>query len=133
MLDWTKCVSVCIDSARSMSGSYRGLQSLIRSKAPDAPWTHCIIHREALASKYLSLALNQILEYVVNFIKTRPLKSRFFKKIYDDMGTEVFCTTVVHDGSFVVMFYHVRLNYGKKFIYSLKDTKMPMNFLTKIF
>ncbi|XP_060846219.1 zinc finger BED domain-containing protein 5-like [Rhopalosiphum padi] len=91
MLDWIKCVGVCTDGARSMSGSYGGLQSLIRSKAPDALWTHCIIHREALAAKYLSPALNQVLECVVNvvnFIKTRPLKARFFKKLCDDMGAE---------------------------------------------
>jgi len=91
ILDWTKCVGVCIDGARSMSGCYGGLQALIRSKAPDAMWTHCIIHREALASKYLSPALNQVLECVMNvvsFIKTRPLKSRFFKKLCEDIGAE---------------------------------------------
>jgi hypothetical protein len=91
MLDWTKCVGVCTDGARSMSGSYGGLQSFIKSKSPDALWTHCIIHIEALAAKYLSPALNQVLECVVNvvnFIKTRPLKARFLKKLYDDMGAE---------------------------------------------
>ena len=90
-LEWTKCVGVCTDGARSMSGCYGGLQALIRSKAPDALWTHCVIHREALASKYLSPTLNQVLEYVVNvvnFIKTRPLKARFFKKLCEDMGSE---------------------------------------------
>ncbi|XP_067121346.1 zinc finger BED domain-containing protein 5-like, partial [Centruroides vittatus] len=50
-LEWTKCVGVCTDGGRSMSGSYGGLQALIRNKAPDSVWTHCIIHREALASK----------------------------------------------------------------------------------
>jgi hypothetical protein len=42
-------------------------------------------------SKYVSPALNQVLEYVVNvgnFIKTRPLKARFFKKLCVDMGSE---------------------------------------------
>lgn len=90
-VDWTKCVGVCTDGARSMSGCYGGLQALIQNKAPDALWTHCIIHREALASKYLSPELNQVLECVVNvvnYIKTRPLKSRFFKKLCEDMGAE---------------------------------------------
>lgn len=74
-----------------MSGCYGGLQDLIRSRAPDALWTHCIIHQEALASKYLSPAFNQVLECVVNvvnYIKTRPLKSRFFKKLCENMGAE---------------------------------------------
>jgi hypothetical protein len=50
-----------------------------------------IIHREALVAKYLSPALNQVLECVVNvvnFIKTRPLKAKFFKKLCDDKGAE---------------------------------------------
>jgi hypothetical protein len=55
--------------------------------APDALWTHCIIHRVALAAKYLSPALNQVLE-CSQFYKTRPLKARFFKKLCDDMGAE---------------------------------------------
>ncbi|XP_075042389.1 SCAN domain-containing protein 3-like [Mixophyes fleayi] len=90
-LDWTKCFGVCTDGGRSMSGCYGGLQALIRSKAPDALWTHCIIHREALASKQLSPPLNAVMESVlkvVNFIKTRPQKARFFKKMCEDMGSE---------------------------------------------
>lgn len=90
-MEWTKCVGVCTDGARSMSGCYGGLQAYIRTKAPEALWTHCIIHREALASKQLSPTLNQVLECVVNvvnFIKTRPLKARFFRKLCEDMGSE---------------------------------------------
>ncbi|XP_025421559.1 zinc finger BED domain-containing protein 5-like [Sipha flava] len=45
MLDWTKYVGVCTDGDHSMSGNYGRLQTLIRSKAPDALWTHDIIHR----------------------------------------------------------------------------------------
>jgi hypothetical protein len=81
-LEWAKCVGVCTNGARSMSGCYGGLQAFIRSKDPETLWTHCVIHREALASKYLSPTFNQVLEYVVNvvnFIKTRPLKARFKK------------------------------------------------------
>jgi len=43
-LDWTNCVGVCTDGARSMSGCCGRLQALIWSKASDALWTHCIIH-----------------------------------------------------------------------------------------
>ncbi|XP_063813110.1 SCAN domain-containing protein 3-like [Pseudophryne corroboree] len=90
-LDWTKCFGVCTDGGRSMSGCYGGLQALIRSKAADALWTHCIIHREALASKHLSPPLNAVMESVlkvVNFIKTRPQKARFFRQMCEDMGSE---------------------------------------------
>lgn len=64
ILDWNKCVCVYTDDARFMSNSYGGLQALISSKAPNALWTHCIIHRKTLASKYRSPALNQVLDRV---------------------------------------------------------------------
>ncbi len=90
-LDWENCVGLCTDGARSMSGRYNGLQALIWKKAPEALWTHCMIHRQALASKDLSPILDQILQTtitVVNFIKTRPLKARLFAKLYDEMGAD---------------------------------------------
>ncbi|CAH0402530.1 unnamed protein product [Chilo suppressalis] len=90
-LDWKKCIGVCTDGARSMSGKCGGLQALIRKKTPNAMWTHSIIHREALASKSMSSELNQVLECVisvVNYIKTRPLKARLFKKLCIGMGAE---------------------------------------------
>lgn len=90
-LDWENCIGVCTDGARSMSGRYGGIQALIRKKAPHAMWTHCIIHREVLASKSMSSELNQVLERVIdviNYIKTRPLKARIFKKLCMDMGAE---------------------------------------------
>lgn len=90
-INWEACVGVCTDGARSMAGCYGGLKALIQKKAPLALWTHCIIHREALASKNISSALNEVLQSVievVNFIKTRPQKSRCFEQICADMGAE---------------------------------------------
>lgn len=63
-----------------MSGRYGGIQALICKRAPHAMWTHCTIHREALAAKSLNTytELNSFLEHVidlVNYIETRPLKN----------------------------------------------------------
>ncbi|XP_078534013.1 SCAN domain-containing protein 3-like [Lissotriton helveticus] len=58
-IDWERCVGVCTDGGRSMAGCYQGLQARIRSKAPNAVWTHCIIHREALAAGNLSEELHE--------------------------------------------------------------------------
>ncbi|GJQ85848.1 hypothetical protein Trydic_g15311 [Trypoxylus dichotomus] len=84
-LYWEKCISVCTDGARSVSDPYGGLQALIRSEAPYVMWTHCIIiHREALAAQPMSSQLNLVLKRVVdviNYIKTRQLKARFFKRL----------------------------------------------------
>lgn len=86
-LDWTKCVGVRIDGARSMSSSYEGLEGFVRSKTL-MMWTHCFIRVEELAPKHLSPALHQVLECamnIVDFINTRPLKVRFSKKLCEDM------------------------------------------------
>ena len=45
-----------------MSGRFSGLQTLVQGVAVNAKWTHCLIHREALASQQLSGDLNGVLE-----------------------------------------------------------------------
>jgi hypothetical protein len=58
-----------------MSGVCAGLQAKIKAVAPEAVWTHCMIHREALAVKELSPPLHEALQTVVktvNVIKTTP-------------------------------------------------------------
>jgi len=90
-LDWTKCVGVSTDGGRSIYGCYGGLQALMRRKVPDALWTHCIIHREGLASKHLSPPRNVVLEIVskvVNFIKTRPPTAGSCKQLCEDIGLD---------------------------------------------
>lgn len=90
-INWENCLDVCTDGARAMAGHYGGLQALIRKKAPEMIWTHCIIHRESLASQNMCPSLNTVLQTVikvVNYIKTRPVKARFFKKICEEMGAE---------------------------------------------
>ena len=43
-LDWEKCISLCADGAKAMSGSCCGLRSLIQERAPITKWMHCMIH-----------------------------------------------------------------------------------------
>lgn len=74
-----------------MSGKYTGLQRLVKNVAPNVKWTHCVIHRQALASKELSPSLNEVIETVVktvNLIKAQPLQSRLFKALCEEMGSE---------------------------------------------
>ncbi|XP_049322931.1 zinc finger BED domain-containing protein 5-like [Astyanax mexicanus] len=90
-LKWENCVGFCSDGAQTMAGKRKGLQALVKRAAPDAQWTHCIIHREALASRQLSPELNEVLTAVVdvvNFIKTRPLKARLFSALCEEMGAD---------------------------------------------
>lgn len=57
--------------------------------SPNASWTPCNIHREVLVSKNLTDNLKIVLNTsvkIVNFIKTRPLQSRLFEKLCEEMG-----------------------------------------------
>ena len=90
-LDWENCISICTDGARAMSGSRSELRSLIQERAPMAKWVHCMIHKEELVAHELSPKLGvtvEIVTKVINFIKTRPLKSRMFEKLCAEMNAE---------------------------------------------
>ncbi|KAI5152202.1 zinc finger BED domain-containing protein 5/7/8/9 [Enteropsectra breve] len=59
-----------------------------------------MIHREALASKMMGVELNEVLNIVVeviNYIKSRPLKSRHFLSLCQEMESEhevlLFCSS----------------------------------------
>ncbi|GFY32647.1 zinc finger MYM-type protein 6 [Trichonephila clavipes] len=71
-IDWKNCVGICTDGARTMSERFKSIQALVKQKSPLCIWTHCMIHREALASKEMSPGLNIVLMTVVtvvNYIK----------------------------------------------------------------
>ncbi|XP_063754782.1 zinc finger BED domain-containing protein 5-like, partial [Eleginops maclovinus] len=89
-LDWDKCISICTDGAGAMMGKHKGLKAKVLSVAPHVKFTHCIIHREALASKTLEPELNNVLQtaiQIVNSIKSRPLNSRLFALLCQEMGS----------------------------------------------
>ena len=50
-LNWTRCSSIYTDAAASMTGTIKGFVTLAKEKNPNVKWTHCIIHREALAPR----------------------------------------------------------------------------------
>ena len=90
-LSWNSCVGICTDGAPCMIGSIKGFVSLVQRENPNVVQTHCFLHREVLVSKTIPDELNQVLKQVVeivNFIKTRPLKSRLFEKICVDMDSQ---------------------------------------------
>lgn len=90
-IDWERCVGICTDGAKSMTGKHTGLIAHIRRVCPSISWLHCSIHREALAAKNmpadLLAALNDAVK-LVNFIKARPLNSRIFTLLCNEMGSE---------------------------------------------
>ena len=69
----------------------KGFVTLAKEKNHKVKWTHCIIHREALASKRMSPQLQDVLNCsikIINFIKSRPLNSRLFCLLCEKMEAE---------------------------------------------
>ena len=74
-----------------MTGRLNGLMAHIKKVNPNVEWLHCIIHREAFASKKMSSELNEVLNdavKVINFIQFRPLNHRLFQSFCQDSGSE---------------------------------------------
>lgn len=96
-LKWENCVGVCMDGAQTMAGKRKGMQALIKKVSPNMQWTHCVIHREALASRQISPELNKVLTNVsmVSFIETRPLKVWLFW----ELNIQLCCFTARLGGS----------------------------------
>ncbi|XP_067306923.1 protein FAM200A-like [Pseudorasbora parva] len=87
-LDWSRCVGVCTDGAAAMTRKNSGVTALIKQKAPNAAFTHCMLHREALVAKRLDDELNLVLQdiiHVVNFIKECPFEHRLFALLCKEM------------------------------------------------
>jgi hypothetical protein len=88
-IDWSRCSGICTDGARAMTGRHSGLVKKVQVVAPAAVWKHCIIHRQALATKKMPKELRAVLDeavQIVNLIKSRAMNSRLFSVLCNDMG-----------------------------------------------
>ena len=90
-LSWDSLIGVCTDGAPAMVGVRSGFITKVKEINPSVVSTHCIIHRESLASRTLPDELRDVLNVaikVVNFIKSGALNSRLFKLLCKDMDSE---------------------------------------------
>jgi len=90
-VDWVKCIDVCGDGAAAMVGKIKGTVKRIKNVAPKCHCSHCVLHRHALVSKKMTSELKQVLNEavcIVNYIKSRPLQSRHFKKVCEEIGSQ---------------------------------------------
>jgi hypothetical protein len=58
---------------------------------PQIVWTHCFLHREALASKAMGLELRKVLDtaiQIINYIKASAKNNRIFTTICEEMGSD---------------------------------------------
>ena len=103
---WKNCISVCTDGCPSMFGKKKGFVTLVRQENDNIKSVHCMIHRESLASKSLLPALLTVMKQVinvVNFIKSRPLRSRIFAQLCEAM-----------DSGYKTLLYHTEVRWLSK-------------------
>uniref|UniRef100_A0AAY5KAR4 DUF4371 domain-containing protein n=1 Tax=Esox lucius TaxID=8010 RepID=A0AAY5KAR4_ESOLU len=89
-LTWDRCVGLCTDSARAMKGHEHGLAAHVQQVAPLVKWTHCMVHRKALAAKKMPVLFDSVLNQsgkMINLIKSRPLNFRLFGVLCQEMGS----------------------------------------------
>ena len=70
-----------------MSGCLKGFMALVKNNHGDINWTHCVIHREALAARAMSDDLKSTMQDCIQlctFIKTRPKHTRLFQEFCKD-------------------------------------------------
>ncbi|XP_076038062.1 protein FAM200C-like [Oratosquilla oratoria] len=74
-----------------MLGSRSVFVTLVKQKNPAVESTHCLIHKEVLASRTLPKNFKQHLETVindVNFTKSSALSTRLFRRLCEGMGAD---------------------------------------------
>ena len=80
-LDWKKCVGICTDGARAMCGKRSSVVTRIQEINPDVSWTFI---EKCWFQKVLKSVLDHSIN-IVNYIKTKPLQSRLFGKLCEEM------------------------------------------------
>jgi len=117
-ISWENICGVCTDGAPAMLGCSSGFQQLVINASPKAIGTHCMIHRQVLATKTLPQEFRDIMKSVVsvvNFVKSSALNSRLFSKLCSEM-----------DASYNVLLFHTDVRWlsrGKilKRVFDLRD------------
>ena len=90
-LKWENLCGVCSDGAPSILGAKSGFQTLVRNLSTKVVTIHCMIHRQALASKTLPEPLHNILKEViktVNYVKSGALNTGIIRKLCANIGSE---------------------------------------------
>ena len=88
------------DGAKAMTGKSPGAATRIKNVVKGCISNHCILHRYALLTKRISASLKVVIDktvQIINFTKTRPLQSRVFKALCEDMVSHQ-TTLLLHTG-----------------------------------
>jgi hypothetical protein len=83
----TNIYACATDGAPSMTGRYRGCVAYLKREVPTIFAIHCVIHRQHIVAKNLSVRLHNSLNTVitaVNKIKANALNDRLFRQLCHD-------------------------------------------------
>ncbi|CAH2014528.1 unnamed protein product, partial [Acanthoscelides obtectus] len=93
-------ISVATDGAPAMVGRYRGFKSYLKQSVSGVLAIDCVIHRQHLVAKNLSVRLHESLHLVidaVNRIRSKALNTRLFAQLCEE-NDEHFHQLLLHTG-----------------------------------
>ncbi|XP_055505557.1 protein FAM200C-like [Leucoraja erinacea] len=97
-LGWERLVGLRREETPSMVGCRSSFKAFVKDVAPHVSFTHCMIHRHALAMKTLPPGLREVLSDVVkivNHIRESATNSRICYAMCDEMGAD-FTVLIFH-------------------------------------
>ena len=89
-LYWESLVALCTNGAPAMTACTSGFKALVKNLAPHVTFTHCTMHRYAVAMKTLPHGLQEVLTNVVkivNHIRGSARTTMIFKALCEEMGS----------------------------------------------
>ena len=89
--NWSFCVGICMDGVATMTGLLSGFTTRVKEVFSECESTHCVIHREMLASRKMSPELNNVLQDVIKIInnnRVHALNSHLFTQLCEEMDAE---------------------------------------------
>ena len=90
-LSWQNFRHICTDGAPAIIGVKSGFVTLVKNEWPHVTFSHCSLHRYALASKTLPLHLMEVMNVAVkmiNFIRSMAKNHGFFQLLTKEMGVQ---------------------------------------------
>ena len=80
-----------MDGVAVVTGQLSGFTTQVKEVTSECESTHCVIHREMLASRKMSPELNSVLQDVIriiNHIEVHALNSCLFAQLCEEMDAE---------------------------------------------
>ena len=90
-LYWSFSVGICTEGLAAVTGRLSGFTTRVKEVASECGSTHCVIHREMLASRKLSPELKNVLQDVIKIInhtEVHDFNSCLFAQLCEEMDAE---------------------------------------------